>query len=358
MWLVSNIWYHRRQFYLNIIANAMAVFLILMVSILSDNVIRSINEQLGSLGLDVTMLQVFSNDDLSDTWFDEFVTYHNIQTASPFYSVSFDECNVVRCNQQLARMFSLQLRQGSFLDEQDILFNNNYAVVGSEALEKLDASSLGDRISVNGVSFTVKGILEESNDNLFIDLNNCILIPMDYDLSDSPVTRTYYFINEDKYVDGYLDEALGKGNYLLLNQSQLTDTTSLLTDMIRNVLMFIASVSLLVSLIGMINSMLSNIRDRTYEIGIKKAMGAGNGDIYTEFLLESFIVFALGTLVGGMLISCFVAVINLSGLMNVRIDYQNYFSDVVKLLAAGALCGLYPAYRASRITIMDAIRQV
>ena len=358
MWLVSNIWYHRRQFYLNIVANAMAVFLILMVSILSDNVIRSISEQLGSLGLEVTMLQVFDSEGISDSWFDDFVNEYGLTLFSPFYSTNVSDYSLVRCNADLGKMFSLRLKQGSFLDESDILYNNNYAIVGSEALEKTDASKTGDVINVNGVSFIIKGILEESDDNLFMDLNNSVLIPPGYDMSDSPVSKSYYFINENHYIDDYLREVLGEGNYLLINQSQLVSTTSALTDMIRNVLMFIASVSLLVSLIGMINSMLSNIRDRTYEIGIKKAMGASDGDICLEFLLESFIVFALGTLLGGVLIYCFAGLINLSGLMSIRIDYVDCLSSVMKLLAAGALCGLYPAYRASRITIMDAIRKV
>ena len=82
MWLVSNIWYHRHQFYLNIVANAMAVFLILMVSILSDNVIKSIDEQLGNLGLNVTMLQMFSSDDVNDKWFEDFINEFDIETAS------------------------------------------------------------------------------------------------------------------------------------------------------------------------------------------------------------------------------------------------------------------------------------
>ena len=358
MWLVSNIWYHRRQFYLNIVANAMAVFLILMVSILSDNVIKSIDEQLGNLGLNVTMLQMFSSDEVNDKWFEDFINEFDIETASVYFSYNNDDHVVARCDADLGRMFSLRLRQGSFLDDSDIQYNNNYAVLGSKVSEKLGVSSVGDKVSINGISFKVKGILEESDDNLFVDVNESVLIPSGYDFGNNVVNRTYYFINNGRYIDGYLDEVLGEGNYLLINQSQLVNTTSLLTEMISNVLMFIASVSLLVSLIGMINSMLSNIRDRTYEIGIKKAMGAGNNDIYLEFLLESFIVFALGTFIGWLLIISFVGLINLSGLMSIRIDYYKCITDVVKLLVAGGLCGIYPAYKASHITIMDAIRKV
>ncbi|MBQ9036183.1 MAG: ABC transporter permease [Erysipelotrichaceae bacterium] len=358
MWLVSNIWYHRRQFYLNIVANAMAVFLILMVSILSDNVIRSIDEQLGNLGLNVTMLQVFSNEEVNDKWFEDFINEFDLETASVFFSYNNDDHVVARCDADLGRMFCLQFRQGSFLDDSDIQYNNNYAVLGSKVSEKLGVSSVGDKISINGISFRVKGILEESDDNLFVDVNDSVLIPSGYDFGNSVVNRTYYFINNARYIDGYLDEVLGEGNYLLINQSQLVSTTSLLTEMISNVLMFIASVSLLVSLIGMINSMLSNIRDRTYEIGIKKAMGAGNNDIYIEFLMESFMVFALGTFIGWLLIISFVGLINLSGLMSIRIDYHKCLTDIVRLLVAGGLCGIYPACKASHITIMDAIRKV
>ncbi len=358
MWLVSNIWFHRRQFDLNIIANSMAVFLILMVDILSDNVVKAIEQQIDSLGLNVTMLQVLNDEDLPDIWFDDFLKDFDLKLGSPYYSVDCDGYSLVRCSSELYEMFQPELWKGEFFSKYDSQKNNNCIVLGYKTADKMGITSIGETVSINGVAFIVKGILQKTEDNLFIDLDNSMYVPEGYDLSGEYASRTYYFVNENRFVNGYLDEMLGKDNYLLMNQGQFKGTMNELTGLIRNVLMFIASVSLLVSLIGMINSMLGSIRDRTYEIGIKKALGAGKTDIYLQFLSETFVIFLAGTVLGIMLIYMFILVINTSGMMELMINWSGCSALLFKLLIAGALCGLYPAYRASRITIMEAIRKM
>ncbi len=70
MWLVRELLFHRKQHYLNVVANAMAVFLVLIVSVLSDSLAQGISDEISSLGLDVTMLQVYG--EVNDYCVDDF----------------------------------------------------------------------------------------------------------------------------------------------------------------------------------------------------------------------------------------------------------------------------------------------
>ena len=352
MWLARELWFHRRQYYLNVIANAMAVFLVLCVSILSDSLRNGISRELNSMGLDVTMLQVYA--DIDGLWFDEFCRVFEIEKASPCHTFQDDDFSVVSCNEKLYELFRPELYMGRFLDETDIRNNDNNAVMGYEAY--LDNGRL-DTVTINGITFKVIGVLNEAENNLFIDYDNSIFIPEGYDLCQTSRTHVYYFV-DDHYTESYLDDILGKNGYTAVNQSSLMKMTDQISELIRKVLMFIAGVSLSVAFIGMINTMLSSIKERSYEIGIKRVMGASGADIYGEFALESFAVFLLGLLAGLLLVTLIVFAINKSGVMNVVLDYSRNMRLVMKLSVAGFICGLYPAYRAGKITIMEAIRKV
>ena len=99
MWLVRELLFHRKQHYLNVVATAMAVFLVLIVSVLSDSLTQGINEEIGSLGLDVTMLQVYG--EVNDYWFEDFCREFDIKKATPYYSFQHEEFSVVSCNEKL-----------------------------------------------------------------------------------------------------------------------------------------------------------------------------------------------------------------------------------------------------------------
>ena len=122
--------------------------------------------------------------------------------------------------------------------------------------------------------------------------------------------------------------------------------------------MIIADISLIAAFAGLVNSSLSNVEKRSYEIGIKKVMGASAFDVYCEFALESFAVFSQGLLIGVMLVILTCWLISSAGIMDIHVDYTENARLIFRLSLVGFVCGLYPAWRAGRITIMDAIRKV
>ena len=114
-------------------------------------------------------------------------------------------------------------------------------------------------------------------------------------------------------------------------------------------------VSVAVAFMGLMNSMLSALPQRMGEIGIKKAFGASEGLIYMQFLMETVVVM----LVSGMVSIAAAAIISL---LLVRatgfsVSMLSGISTVMRLILAGTACGLYPAWKASRITVMEAIRR-
>ncbi len=352
MWLVRELLFHRKQHYLNVIANAMAVFLVLIVSVLSDSLAQGISDEIRSLGLDVTMLQVYG--EVNDYWFDDFCSEFDITKATPYYSFQYEELSVVSCNDKLYELFEPGLLKGRFLNETDLRNNDNVAVVGSEAYEKNDRK---DTVEINGVEFRIIGVLNRSENNLFIDYDKSVFIPAGYDLSTGVRNHSYYYA-DGRYAEPYLEDAFGENGYMLINQSSLLKTTGQMSELVRKVLLFIASVSLAVSLTGMINSMLAGIKERSYEIGIKKVMGASAFDIYCEFALESFTVFSIGLVIGLILVTLTCRLISSAGIMDICVDHMENLRLLFRLSLAGFVCGLYPAWRAGRITIMDAIRKV
>jgi len=132
----------------------------------------------------------------------------------------------------------------------------------------------------------------------------------------------------------------------------LSETTAMLTAMLGG----IAGISLLVGGIGIMNIMLVTVTERTREIGIRKAIGAGRSNILIQFLIESSVISGVGGILGsvaGMLVSYFVS--NMMGI-TYNINLPVILAAFIFSLAVGVFFGLYPANKASKLRPVDALR--
>ena len=133
------------------------------------------------------------------------------------------------------------------------------------------------------------------------------------------------------------------------------------TDVLRYFLLAIGTISLIVGGVGIMNIMLLAVNQRIREVGLRKAVGARNGDVRTQFLIEAMFISFLGGIIGiiiGVIVSFIAAIIiqYLQYTWPFIVSWQSIVVSVGVSVAIGIIFGLYPASKASRISPMEALR--
>ena len=148
----------------------------------------------------------------------------------------------------------------------------------------------------------------------------------------------------------------GTDDFTIADQAQLLTTVSAVSDLLTLLLAGIASISLLVGGIGIMNIMLVSVRERTREIGIRKAIGARGRDILAQFLVEALVLSLLGGLIG------IVLGVAVSYLIGTLAGWGFVFSPATPLVAVlfsllvGVVFGVWPARQAARLDPIVALR--
>jgi putative ABC transport system permease protein len=236
--------------------------------------------------------------------------------------------------------------------------------------------SVGDKVKVNGITVDIVGIFKRTGnpivDGVFVMNEEQVRDLIDDEdkvgviaAKASPgytTTQIAESITKDLRRSRGVDE--GKEDFEVQTSEDLQETFGTVLGIVTAVLVGIAAVSLLVGGIGIMNTMYTSVLERNKEIGIMKAIGGRNEDILFIFLIESGMLGLVGGLIGvllGMGLSKLVEVIATIALGTVLI--QAYFpwylilGALVFSFGIGALAGTYPAYQASKLQPVEALRQ-
>lgn len=271
---------------------------------------------------------------------------------------------------------------GSFFADSDVTGNNTVVVLGASVAQALfaDADPTGQTVRLNNISFKVVGVMEAKGGSGFGSLDSQVYIPLTTALGrltggrGSATTNTSGKIVETIYVNGKsantVSAAIGEINdtlsaqhhtkngvpdWQVVNQQDQLQAAQDTQKTYQIFLLVIASISLLVGGIGIMNIMLVSVTERTREIGIRKAIGARKGDILTQFITESVLMSLIGALTGvafGLLASYLVGRFYQQTLVSV----QSIFIAVGFAMATGLFFGVYPAQRAASLKPIDALR--
>jgi putative ABC transport system permease protein len=145
-------------------------------------------------------------------------------------------------------------------------------------------------------------------------------------------------------------------DFNVLNQTDLLNTLSSVTQTLTIFLGAIAGISLLVGGIGIMNIMLVSVTERTREIGVRKAVGATRNQILLQFLIETVTLSLLGGIIGILLGVGIAKVFSLTGLIASVVTAGSITVAFIFALMIGVFFGLYPAFRAANLHPMEALR--
>lgn len=270
------------------------------------------------------------------------------------------------------------VERGQFITEDDMRRSAPVAVLGSALAERLfqDQEAIGQRIRVKNVSFEVIGVLEEKGSALGgVNYDDVVLVPLTT-LSERIVGRTSPYGVELTYlaVSVQNEEKMGAAEFQITNllrlrhkitseddfvvrsQKDLLDFTGTITGALTAMLAAIAGISLLVGGIGIMNIMLVSVRERTQEIGLRKAIGASRQDILVQFLIEAVILSAVGGLLGTFIGVGGSLAIGMATPFNPGVSSNAIVVAVVVSGGIGLFFGVVPAQQAAKLDPIVALR--
>jgi putative ABC transport system permease protein len=281
---------------------------------------------------------------------------------------------IVGTSADYAQVRAYDVWQGSFLTDVAVDRELRTAVLGHTTADDLGltAEDLGTTISIGGIPFQVIGILQPKGGSGFQDPDDQVMVPIGavqkYFVGGDDVRTIGISVGEPDQMESTKTELtallrdrheLATGDdddFNVFDQTQLLEAASSIAGTLTLLLGGIAAISLVVGGIGIMNIMLVSVRERTREIGIRKAIGARGRDILAQFLVEALTLSLLGGVIGivvGLLVSAFIG--QLAG-WGFTFNPTTVVVALLFSLAVGVVFGVWPARQAARLDPINALR--
>lgn len=345
---------------------------------MSDGSNRQVAEQMKALGGDIISAYVFEGslayDDMA-----EVRALPAVADAAPskFLNASVsagtkrsNRAMVEASDEHYLLVRNLELAAGRNLSSIDRENKSKVCVIGGAVARDLfgTTDAVGRAVKLAGDEFTVVGVLAEKGESMGLNTEGLVLVPFQSAGalgSDGKIESAYVRAAGDDAVQlakgsvsGYLerDKGIDPMMFSVNTQDELLGASGSVSKTMTLLLAGVASISLLVAGIGVMNVMLVSVAERVREIGIKKALGARRGDILVQFLVEALVMSLFGGVLGILLGIALCAAAEYAGIPCV-------VSPTIMGVAAGASIliglafGIFPAHRASQLHPVEALRQ-
>lgn len=359
--------------------------LVVLVSIASSTT-SAVKDKISSIGTNLLTVTVSDDkgnpiklDDLDSIVEsnDSIAAAAPIATSSVTASSSYSEetATVYGTTGSYFSIQGLSLSSGRTIKMTDVDNHTNVVVISSDLAKDVMGRQdvTGESISLGGIKYLIIGVLEADDSTTSTYSSYMAYIPYTslIRLSTSVSTNiTSFCVSStsdtsmdaaESALDSYLLARFNDDEdaYSIQNQSEIMEAMSSVTNVMTLMLGGIAAISLLVGGIGIMNIMLVSVSERTREIGIRKAIGAGRGSIMTQFLIEALMISLMGCGIGiffSWIALKIISVFAISYSMTFTMSKSVVLIAIAFSLAIGVIFGLYPANKAARKNPIEALR--
>ena len=288
--------------------------------------------------------------------------------------------NIIGSSDLMAKILEIYPTEGAYFTDDDIRQKESVAVIGAEVRRKLfnQSDALNEKIKIKGKTFRVVGVLPKKGQVALFNVDEMVAVPyttaQQYLFginhfnaiivqaeSEEIVPRVVRDIESTLRETHNIDDP-DKDDFHIMTQKNVAERVQTVTSILTILLVSVAAISLIVGGIGIMNIMLVSVSERTREIGLRKAIGATDREIMTQFLFEAIMLTSIGGIIGilfGVTLS-FIASVALSRAVSLGWEFTFPVSPaiigVVVAAFVGLAFGLYPARQAAQKSPIEALR--
>lgn len=292
-----------------------------------------------------------------------------------YQSQKSDTAMVIGMNEKWPVVMSLYLpRLGRFVTESEVARSARVCVLGSELADALfpHIDPLGKEIRIGPEAFTVVGVLEKRGQMFGQSRDNFAGLPITTLMKHFSYEKDRLEIIAVPRESARIDEAVqeirnvlrqrrkvpfGKpDDFAIMTQDTLVDLYNQLTGAAYLVMIVISSIGLLVGGIGVMNIMLVSVKERTREIGIRKAIGARAGDILKQFLIEAVFLTGSGGLIGVLIGFGVALLVRAATPLPAAVSPWSVFLGLGVAMSIGLFFGIFPAQKAAKMDPIESLR--
>lgn len=372
---------------LTVLAVAIGVSSVILINVIGTYGKEAVNNELTSLGMNGVLISSVNeiSPDITNDDVKTVASLSYVKKASPLLVTTAQitsrsenfEAYLWGIGSDAKDVIDLNLMYGRFLNSSDIAASSQVCMVDNSFARNAYGRDniVGKNVSVSCEGYTseltVIGVIQTGSgllSNMMGDYIPNFIYTADKNVQQALNTSGYHRIvvktNINTNMDSIserlastLERSSGKyGGYTVTNLVKHKEALNNIMDIVSTILLCVGAVALIVASIGIMTVMLVSVSERTREIGIKKSIGATKGIIIREFLCESALLSLSGCIIGFIIVLISVVIGSVALNINLSISYDVLIFTVLLSAFTGIAFGVYPAYRASQLKPVDALR--
>ena len=323
----------------------------------------------------VTTMSIGDSEILKDTVFGlEKVAPFEIKSLQVKYKSAVAETNIAGSNTDFPDVRLYRVEHGRFFDEKDLKTSRRVAVIGPTAVKNIfgEEDPVGQTIRIKSIPFKIIGVFAVKGlDTNGTDQDDIILVPittlMRRILNQTYINTIYVKADRRENIERIVEEIRevlrrehrireeNEDDFSIVSQLDIEELKRETSEMFTRLIVGVAAISLIVGGVGILAVMLISVKERTREIGVRRAVGATRRDVIRQFLMESVTIGLLGGGVGITLGVGLTLALTRWGPWTLLLDVPAIFIATAVCLLIGTVFGIFPAVKASRLDPMESL---